>query len=160
MPRPRLVFFNGYCTSCLIVGLIFLLSLSCGKPPVVDYREIRDRGYEIAWVEPQIIISDSLFTLIRSERIDSFRVDQTTDIGEAESPSLMFHVDHYECFTSVNLLAATGELIKPLLVRKLRPGYYKLTVDFSHLSRELYPFDNFLLKADYCGTSVSWPIHR
>jgi hypothetical protein len=147
-------------TRYLMCGLLFLLCLGCGKPPTFDYRKTRYHGYEIAWVEPRIVVSDSLFTLIQAERIDSFLVDQTTDIGKTESPSLMFHVAHDDCFTSVNLLAATGELIKPLLVRKLSPGYYKLTVDFSHLSRDFYPFNNFLLKADYCGTSVSRPIQR
>ncbi len=147
-------------TLCLISGLLFLLSLSCGKPPVVDYRKSREHGYEIAWVEPRIVISDSLFTLIRAERIDSFLVDDPTDIGKTVSPSLIFQVANDDCFTSVNLLTATGELIKPLLVRNLSPGYYKLTVDFSHLSRDFYPSNNFLLKADYCGTSVSRPIQR
>ena len=141
---------NLFILCVLVLAIIF----GCAKRQTLDYR------YEVGWVEPQIVVSDSLFTLIRAERIDSFLVKQPSNVPNTVAPSVTFHIKDDECFTTVNLLTATGEVVRPLLVRNLNPGYYKLTVDFSQVSWELYPFNDFYLKADYCGTSVSQLIRR
>lgn len=131
---------------------LFLLAVwGCGKRQV--HPEVPGGGhYEIAWVEPQVLVSDSLYTLIRAERIDSFYVGQPSDFSSTEAPSVMFHVTDDECFTSVNLLNSTGEVIKPLLVKNLPSGFYKLTFHLSGLSE-----GNFYLRVDYCDSSVIQP---
>lgn len=151
MIRMRLVLYSCFLLTLVVFG--------CGKRQMVDRfgTEISAGGYyEIAWVDPQIVVSDSLFTLIRAERIDSFYVNRPESLS-ATITSLTFHVDEQSCLTTVNLLNAAGEVVKPLLVRNLSPGYYKLTVDSSRLSPERYPDTQFYLKADYCGSSVTQP---
>ena len=146
--------------SCLLLALVVF---GCGKRQTFDRfgTEISEGGYfETAWIDPQVVISDSLFTLIRAERIDSFYVDRPAYPVSATITSLTFHVDEQSCLTTVNLLNAAGEVIKPLLVRNLRPGYYKLTVDLSRFPQDRYPDTHFYLKADYCGSSVTQPTRQ
>jgi hypothetical protein len=144
----------------LCVSLLSICFSGCGGRPVTDRRRHLGRRYEIAWVEPQIVIADSVFTLIRAERIDSFLVEEPTELSADLAPSVMFHITADECITTVNLFSATNELIAPLLVKKLPRGYYKLTVDLGRFPPELYPLSYFLLKAEYCGARVSQVIRR
>jgi hypothetical protein len=144
--------------SCLLMALIVF---GCGKRQMFDRfgTEVSADGYyETAWVDPQIVVSDSLFTLIRAERIDSFYVDRPAYAVSAAIASLTFHVDEQSCFTAVNLLNAEGKIVKPFLVQNLSQGYYKLTVDLSSYLSEHYPDTHFYLKADYCGSSVMQPV--
>ncbi len=152
MMRKRLVPYSYLVLAVIVFG--------CGKRQMVDRfgTEISAGGYfETAWIDPQIVVSDSLFTLIRAKRVDSFYVNRPTYPVSATITSLMFHVDEQSCLTTVNLLNAAGEVVKPLLVRNLSPGYYKLTVDLSRLPPERHPDTHFYLKADYCGSSVTQP---
>jgi len=140
--------------------LLALVVFGCSKRQTFDRfgTEISEGGYfETAWIDPQIVVSDSLFTLIRAKRVDSFYVNRPAYPVSATITSLTFHVDEQSCLTTVNLLNAAGEVVKPLLVRNLSPGYYKLTVDLSRLPPERHPDTHFYLKADYCGSSVTQP---
>jgi len=152
MSTPRVILIPALFLAC---DLVLVAVWGCGKWQTAG---LRGGQYEIAWVDPQIIVSDSSFTLIRAERIDSFLVDRSSDFSLTKAPSVMFHVTDNECFTSVNLLSSTGEVIMPLLVRNLSRGYYKLTVDVNRLPGECYRTDHFFLKAEYCGSSVTQPI--
>jgi len=144
--------------------LLLIIVQGCGKRQTVSPFGIGGRrtiNYEIAWVDQQIIVSDSLFTLIRAERIDSTYVDGSSYPVSVTTPALMFRVIDEECVVSVNLLGSKGEVIRPLLVRNLSRGYYKLTVDLGRFSGEWrHPDTDFYLKADYCGQSVSQSIRQ
>ncbi len=141
----------------LMCTSVMLFIFGCGKRQIRPEVPSGER-FEIAWVEPQIVLSDSLFTLIKAERIDSFYVDQPTGLSSTAVPSVTFHITDDNCFTSVNLLGPAGDVITPLLARNLSRGHYKLTVDWNRLPRGHYPYSYYSLKAEYCGSSVTQPI--
>ncbi len=129
----------------------------CGKRQTVvyDQPEVSTQGYyETAWVDPQILISDTLYTLIAARRIDSFYVDEPLNPLEPMAPAIEFHVDQAGCFTSVNLLDERSAVIRPLLARNLSYGYYKVTVNVSKISPWLSSTGTYFLKVEYCGFTV------
>ena len=144
--------------SCLLLAIIVA---GCGKRQTVDRSRLdgSEGGYyEAAWVDPQIVISDSLFTLIRAERIDSFYVDGSEYPVSVAAPSVALHVDNDICLTTVNLVNADGEVVRPLLLTNLRRGHYKLTLNLNLSAEAGYPAAGLYLEADFCGTSISQPI--
>ena len=74
---------------------VLVCSFGCIKRPAVvyDQPEVAQSGhYEKAWIDPQIIFSDTLYTLIRSDRIDSFYVDQPPDPDEELASAISFQI--------------------------------------------------------------------
>ncbi len=143
----------SYLSAALVVG--------CGKYWTHDRSGVEAQGgghYEIAWIDPQIVISDSLFTLIKAQRIDSFFLDQPAYPTSAAAPSLVFRILYDECVTSVNLINSAGDVIRPLLVKRLGQAYYKLTIDLSHFNEATSTTLPLYLEANYCGESVRQPI--
>ena len=134
----------------LFAFFIFLSILGgCGKGPTVPPEE-QKYYFETAWIDPQIIISDSLFTLIRALRIDSFRVD-TPVIESITIPSVTFEVTRADCPVVVNILdEKSAGVVWPLLVRNLAPGFYKLTLDFSRIDFHTLPPGYYVLKVVNC----------
>ena len=129
------------------IYIIFLLGLilvtGCIKRPAVyDKPEIAEGIWEKAWVDPVIIMSDSLFTLIRSDRIDSFYVDDP--FSAVGIKSLEFTIPDSICFVYVKLENDFNGTITPLLAHKLNAGYYKLTP--TKKAGEILK-----LRADICG---------
>jgi len=112
------------------------------RPAVYDKPEIAEGILEKAWVVPEIIFSDSLFTLIRSERVDSFYVNDPFDLGNIKS--LEFNISDSVCFVYVKLENDFNGTITPLLAHKLSAGYYKLTPTIK--AGEILK-----LRADICG---------
>ncbi len=145
--------------SCLLGALA---ALGCGKKRQMFDRfgtEISEGGhFETAWVDPQIVISDSLFTLIRAERIDSFYVNRSAPSVPTATTSLTFYVSEPSCPTTVNLVNSAGEVVEHMLVRNLRQGYYKLSVDPNRFPPERYLDTHLYIKADYCGRLVTQPV--
>ena len=86
--------------------MVVLMSMSgCGKRQTVVYNlpEVHEGGYyEKAWVEPEIIYSDTLYTIIRADWVDSFYVDRSENPLKALVPSLEFYVGQTECFTWIS----------------------------------------------------------
>jgi len=104
--------------------------------------------YEIAWVEPEMVLSDSICTLIRAARIDSF----PSDNHPLElAPSIIFEVAEPGCPVTVTLYDIYGAAIRPLLVRELPPGFYHLTVSPTLRSTRPIPPGPYLLKSESCG---------
>ena len=144
------------CIWLTLIGLLLMAS-GCGKRQsiIYDQPELAQSGYyEKAWVDPVIIFSDSLYTLIRSDRVDSFYVDQPNDPFEQMSPSIMFHISQENCFTTVSLLGNQSQVVRPLLARDLPRGYYKVTCNISRISEGLSPTGIYFLKAVFCGFPV------
>ena len=138
------------------IGLLIIFGGCIKRQDVVyDQPEIGQSGYyEKAWVDPTIILSDSLYTLIRSDRVDSFYVDQPPDPLEGVAPAVVFQVRQADCFTTVSLLDDRSRVIRPLLSRNLRRGFYKITFNASSLTPELSPSGVFYVKVVYCGFQV------
>jgi hypothetical protein len=160
MIRPRAIGRWGRrIRAALILGwAAILLSLSnCGKKPslVFDRPEApRDRYYEIAWVDPRIVVSDSLYTLITSDRIDSFKVEGSSEALLTQDRSLIFEIDQPECFTFINLLDSKGQVIKPLLARNLPRGYYMFSLQMNVLPAWEPRSPQFFLKGEICDFEV------
>ena len=107
--------------------------------------------YETAWIDPQIVISDSLFTLIRSERIDSFIVDRPSPEADGTT-SISFKVPGMTCPVVINILdEKSARVFKPLLVKELPTGYYKLSLNTAQVSYRTLPPGYYVLKVDNCG---------
>lgn len=136
---------------------ILLLASGCGKRQMIVYNQpeaISGGYYETAWINPQILISDTLYTLIKAERIDSFYVEQPTELLKEPRASLTIVITEESCFATINLLNDQGVIIKPLLARKLRSGYYKITCNIDRVNVGLSRTGFYFIKADYCGFSV------
>lgn len=145
------------------VAASLLIAGGCGKRQTVLYdmpRPPQAGYYEVAWVDPQIIASDSLYTLIRADRIDSFHVDKPSHLFERPAPSLTFTITQERCFTTVNLLNGRSEIVRALVARYLPKGYYKLAFNSGQLSIEDRQGESYYLKAAYCGFSVIEQIVR
>ncbi|MCK4573648.1 MAG: hypothetical protein KAU36_04715 [candidate division Zixibacteria bacterium] len=129
----------------------------CGKRQQIRYDqpELPQPGYwETAWVDPEIIISEDWFSLIRAGRVDSFYVDKPGDVFEKVVPSLTFKITDDSCFTSINLVTERHETIRPILARVLYRGDYKSTIDIDRLGVPPAPAGGYYLKVDFCGQSA------
>ncbi len=139
---------------CPLLTLVFFTAFAgCGrKASIVPEQQIvwQDDEYETLWVEPQIVLADSLMTLIRSDRIDSIRSDQTTTVHPGR-PSIEIRVDEPFCNVSVGLTDAAFRLVHPLLVKNLTRGFYQLTVNVDRFDRPGLGRGTYYLRADYCG---------
>jgi len=89
-------------------------------------------------------------TLIRSDRIDSIRADQTTTAHPGR-PSIEIRIYEPSCNVSVGLTDADFRLVHPLLVRNLTRGYYQLTVNVDRFDRLAIAPGLYHLRADFCG---------
>ena len=132
----------------------------CGGPTTIrtsDGRkyDLQESRFETLWVEPQIVASDSLMTLIRSERIDSIEIDPLDRAGRPKK-SIEFRIAEMSCQVSVGLYNSDLRMIYPLMVRDLPTGFYRLTVNMEKFREPPPRYETFFLKADYCGrTEVS-----
>ena len=125
----------------IIVSVLFIPG--CVKRPAVyNQPEIAEGIWEKAWVDPEIIMSDSLFTLIRSDRVDSFYVDNP--LSATGIKSLEFTISDSVCFVYVKLENDAQGTITPLLAHKFPAGFYKLTPTIK--AGEILK-----LRADICG---------
>jgi len=139
-----------------ILFLVILLAAGCGRRQTVvfDHPPFPEGGqYEIVWVDPELVFFDTLFTLIRSERIDSLYVE-ISDPSTRLTPSIRFHIPEAECNVAVNLVDAHYQPVMPLLVRRLGTGWYKLTFNLDRFSMIGNRSDTYYLQADFCGRSV------
>lgn len=126
-----------------LTGLLILFVSGCIKRPAVyNQPEIAKGIWEKAWVDPEIIMSDSLFTLIRSDRVDSFYINNP--LSATGIKSLEFTISDSICFVYVKLENDVQGTITPLLAHKFPAGFYKLTP--TKKAGEILK-----LRADICG---------
>lgn len=171
---------TGRC-GCFVLALGILI-IGCGpKAPTPEEVQPRPGYYEVAWVDPAIIQSDDLLTLIHSERIDSFYVE-SPETSQHFAPTLRFRIQSgcmqlyqsgvttlpdvigphkwpssQEPATNVviNIYNAYGELYRPLLVQNLPIGHYKLALNESGEFYKSLPAGSYYFKADLCGESLT-----
>ena len=140
----------------IVAAATALLVIGCGKKPtlIFDQPQMPTEGrYETAWVDPELIVSDTFFTLIRSERIDSVYKDKQDPFARL-TPSLEFHLAQGDCVVSLNLLDSRLRLIHPLVVKVLSVGHYKLTFHPDLFDGFDDPVQSYYLQADYCGETA------
>ncbi len=143
--------------SFLVLTLLLFLS-SCGKKQTMIYSQPELPGavyYQKAWVEPKIILSDTLITLIKAERIDSFLVKTPSKLTTRMDNSIQFEVTQDSCYTYANLLNAKGQVIEVLMTEYLSKGFYKLNCDVGRINFENNKAGYFFIKGRYCGSEIS-----
>ncbi len=139
----------------LLLALVAVLT-GCGRysGSAVEQSDQPPAAVETVWVDPEIVFSDSLVTLIRSDRVDSIAADPSATANH-RSPSVEVFVYEPACNVAVSILDAELRLVHPLMIRTLKTGFYKLTVTpRSFRPLPLRPGEYFL-HADYCGRTKS-----
>lgn len=111
---------------------IVLIVSGCGKPAPFGQQggQPANGHWEMVWAEPKVVASDTLFTLLRSDWVDSFYVAQSGN-QRNHVPTLSFFVDANDCFVSANLIDGSQSIIQPLIALNLPYGYYKLTFNLA-----------------------------
>jgi hypothetical protein len=146
-------------------GIVFLavLAVGCARGPRVPMEvpaQPRPGYYDVAWVEPSVVVSDSLFALIRADRIDSVFVESKKGRAPtaASVSSVAFEVDRSSCFVSVNVITENGSLLLPLVARNLPRGYYKLTINLNNVPRTGGSLSPYYLAARFCDSVLTAPL--
>jgi len=132
----------------LAINLAVLAAVSCSHRPKMAEETAPNQHFEIAWIDPQIIAADSAYTLIRSARIDSFAVDSSSVI---QAPSIRFRVTQPNCSVAISLLDQGGSLVRPLVLRYLPGGYYRLTLSPGLGGAQTFVPGWYIIEADVCG---------
>jgi hypothetical protein len=141
----------------LLVLVILILISGCTKRQAIEFDlpTVPTEGYyEIAWVEPEIVVSDSLFTLIRAERIDSIFVEGTHPDIELTDRSITFKINRQFCNSKFSLVNSTGQKLIELWNRDLTFGYYKVNINPSRIDRKLFDKIEVLFRVDFCQSQL------
>jgi hypothetical protein len=136
----------------VLMALALVLIVGCGKgpPSVYDQPGIPEVGrWETVWVDPQLVLSDTLFTLITAGRVDS-AYNEKADPFEGGPASVEFAIADVSCPVIINIEDHTGHVEHPLLVRSLPAGFYKFTFH-SDSYDPLTASPHYFLVADICG---------
>ncbi len=132
--------------------LFAVLLWGCGGPPRLPDEIAESVPYETVYVDPEIVFADSLITLIRADRIDSIVVEEA-DFSRTNPGSLDIRIVEPACNVAISLMDADLNVIRPLMVRILRTGFYRFSFSPARMtSPRLYPGPYFL-KADYCDST-------
>ncbi len=144
-------------------AIVTAIVVGCGSPPppppihtVVDPSQSQ---LEPVWVNPEIVVSDTVMTLIRAERVDSIPPDPFTETPHPE-PSLPFVVVRDDCIVTVTLVATESPVAHPLLIRRLDRGIYKLTLNSQFPLLETQEIRDYELVASVCGAESRRRFYR
>jgi len=136
--------------------LLLLVGCSGRKQAPYNYPQLQEPvNYETVWVEPGIVISDSLFTLIRAERVDSILIDDQSGTYSPVTSSVEFSIGRVNCFTVINILNIAQEVVMPLVAQQLEPGHYRLSLNQPAVKRSGLPAGSYDLRCETCARTVS-----
>ena len=141
---------------CMMLALLAAVA-GCSRPPkvAVDQPQLPQAGFwEKAWVEPRIVHTDSLLTLIRADWVDSFYVEETAQSPNSLVPSFSFSVDQDFCSSEISVVNAAGNLVLPLIRQRLRRGFYKATVNANRSDLLRATAGILFVRVEYCGMSI------
>lgn len=143
----------------IVAGLIVVIA-GCGFGHKIHFDQPmpgQDGYWETAWIDPQIILSDSTFTLIWSQRVDSFWVAEPASTNGGK-PSIRFSIDPNFCFASINLIDSRGNIVVPVVAQNLDRGHYKLTIGGSSIEPDPDKISTHYLKISTCGLVILEPV--
>ena len=144
----------------IAVGLVLISLISCGKrqtTTVFDQPENPGAvNYEKVWVNPSIVASDTLFTLVKAERLDSILVENIdgTISERGDVISFSFHIDLASCKTNIYLTDSYNQEVMRLYQADLPTGYYRFNCDRSRINIEGLQYSDLFVKITYCARSV------
>lgn len=142
-----------------IIVLTIMVGGACGgkKFRLNDQPSFETKEkYELVWVEPQIIYSDSIVTLIKAARLDSILITSST-LSAPPGVKIAFVVSEEVCNVSINLGDSGGHLLRPIFIQNLSRGNYQLTLHYPSKLKEVIPLGSYHLEADYCGKKSAVP---
>ncbi|MBU0985041.1 MAG: hypothetical protein KKA42_14300, partial [candidate division Zixibacteria bacterium] len=133
---------------------VLLLSACSNRPKLPDESAdpTANDMIETVWVDPQIVLSDTLMTLIKADRIDTLLLAPGEITGK-RGASIEIAVTEPLCNVDIRLLDAAGQQIRPLVYRPLARGFYRLTFNYRRLNFLPLMPGTYSLTADYCGQS-------
>ena len=102
------------------------------------------------WKSFLCVFKCSVRLLIRSDRIDSVLADPSPSMPQPRT-AIEIRIFQPSCNVSVGLFDADLRLVRPLLVRNLTTGFYRLTVNVDRFQKPALPPGKYYLKTDYCG---------
>ena len=140
-----------------IALVMFILISGCSKRQAVvfDLPVVPTDGYyDIAWIEPEIVLSDSLFTVIRAERIDSIFVEGAPPGNELKDKSITFKINRQFCNSQFSLVNSAGQELLELWNRDLTFGYYKVNINPSGIDKKLFNNIEILFKVEFCQSQL------
>jgi hypothetical protein len=158
--RLSLIFRRAGRRVLLLIGTAIVgLSLNACIGPGRGSRQPEETvPYELAWVEPKILLSDSLFTLIRAERLDSFVVAYS-EASTRPATSLVFEISSSTCPTRIGLFEPSGGLLQMFVDQSLPRGFYKFKFDRLRYAAPLIDAPYYYLTAEHCGQTTTNKIH-
>ena len=140
-----------------IVFIVLTLTGCFGKKVIVDHPELpQETGfYERVWVDPRIVYTDSILTVIQSQRVDSFLVDKPLKNFRDKIITVAFEVKEPSCFTSILLTDDRGKVLAVLAADELDRGQYKINLNRAGITIVQPDANRFFLKTDFCGFSIT-----
>ena len=144
-------------TYFVVFPLLSLVMLSCGRKAIPGEESVLGvgPGWEIAWVDPQIVSSDQFHTLIYAVRIDSMRVG---GVEPMVAPGTTFRVEADTCLVTIDLLDLSDRIVTPLVVRRLPAGWYKLTLTPAPPKSSAIAPGPYIVEIDHCGQVNRTPV--
>lgn len=140
-----------------VVALTFLAA-SCGKGPArYGYERPKSKEplvWQTAWVDPRIVLSDTVLTLFQAGRIDSLQIEQSK-AGKGTNGAVEFQIEELTCNVEINLLDSRSRLVRHLLSRTLLEGYYKLTLNPGVAKRLIIVPGQYQISVHYCRKAVT-----
>ena len=142
-------------SASLVFSLVLTISGCGNKGLIVEEKPavlLPPGIYETLWVEPKVVVADSMITLIRADRIDSAEV-KPSERGIERPSAVELRIYQPVCDVTIDLLDTNLRLIRPLLVRDLTIGFYRLTLNADRFREPALPPGRYFLRAEYCGKS-------
>lgn len=121
-----------------------------GREMVAGQPPLESPEFEVVWIDPRVIASDQMMTLICADRLDSIQ-HPSGEVITAPAPAVAFDIVDQSCLTTIRMLDSRGTVLKPLLTRTLPPGHYKLTVHKPPPAANPNIPYNYVLEAIFCG---------
>lgn len=123
--------------------------------PPVPKGSVAGGEYELVWANPQIILADTVCTLIRASRIDSLPVDKRFPSANS-LPSVEFEIPASGCTVSAVLTNAAGAITRTLLFRQLGRGSYRLSPERSLVTGLVGTKSVIVVR--FCGQMIRHPL--
>lgn len=143
-------------------SVVLCLVASCGRGPGrYGYERPKSKEplvWQTAWVDPRIVVSDTVLTLFQAGRIDSLQVEKSR-AGQPTNSAVEFQIESPSCDVEINLLDSQYRLIRHLMRKSLAAGYYKLTLNPGVAKRLIIVTGEYVLSVHYCRKAASGPVN-
>jgi hypothetical protein len=142
----------------LLIFSVLIVFVQCGKKYHPGSEEKKSGAepalWQTAWVDPRIIMTDSVLTLIQAGRIDSFKVS-STEISNKKASALEFQISGARCTVEAFLCNTNSKVIRPLMTTSLMSGFYKLSLNPGVAKKlEVFP-GRYILRVRTCTGTVN-----